>query len=1760
MKPGTVRILAVEDNPADYRIIEEYLKGQSVPAFEVTQAATMKKALDLLAAGTYGVILLDLNLPDSTGFDGLDRVVAANPLSPVIVLTGLDDEEMGVRALSRRADDFLIKGKINEDILVRSIRYAIERGKLNEEMRRLNADLQKANESLESSRLAAVNLMEDAVESRRQAVNDRNLLDAVLDALPVGVAIMDREGGNIQSNPKFDEIWGSTRPEVRSISDYGAFAAWFTDTGMKVAPEEWASSRAVTEGETIIGQSIRIRKFNGDEAYILNSAAPIFDSGGSIVGSAVTIEDITPLRRAEMELRKSAERFELLSMTAGELLRSKDPRGIIERLCRRVMEILDCQAFFNFMADKSAGKLRLNAYAGIPESEALAITWLDYGSAVCGCAARDRCRIVAEHIPTTPDERTDLVRSYGITAYACHPMLGEDESIIGTLSFGTKTRETFSEDDLSLMKAVADQVAVAMVRIQDEETLRRNERMLQSIMDATKESIWLFDTQGITLKANRTALERIGKTAEEAIGRPFTEFIPGHLIEPRMARFKKTVDTGLTVDFEDERDGIVFHNSYYPVQGENNAVTQVVLYARDITERKKNERKLKQLNRALMALSKSSKAMVCATDETSYLNAVCRIIVEDCGHSMVWIGYAEHNEEKTVRPAAFAGFESGYIDTLRITWADTERGRGPTGTAIRTGKPSLCRNMLTDTDFLPWRDEAMKRGYTSSVVLPLMYGDAALGALNIYSTEQDPFSGDEVQLLMELADDLAQGIMTIRLQEAHAKSEELLRQSEERHRALFETIRHGVVYQNADGTITAANPAAQRILGLSLAQMQGRTTINPQWQAIHEDGSPFTEESHPSMVALRTGQLVHNVVMGIFKASTGAHTWISINAIPQFRPGEDTPYQVYTTFEDITERKNNEKSIRHLASFPEINPHPIVEVDAQGAVIYFNASARALFPGLQFQGMSHPFLSALRPDDQRLIDNPGTVQSAEITIGQSIFRQYHHYLEEEKCFRIYGFDITEAKRAENAMKESEKRFRALFESMTEGVVIHEMIVDDSGAYRDYRIINANPAMERHTGLKPSDAIGQLGSALYKTDPAPYLDAYGRVVASGESAVFDTYFPPMDRYFSISAFALAAGQFVTVFEDITDKALAEEDMRQTLAATTDGIWKRNAKTGEMYFSPRYYTMLGYEPDEFPPSLEAWKGLIHPDDFERALRVHDDFEIADRDMYLNEFRMRTKDGSYRLIRSRGRVVKRDENGARVKIIGNHDDVTDERAAEQLLEDTNKLLTTIVDNTDLLIAYVDSDFNYILVNRSYAEASGNPISFFPGKNLLDMAAADGIGEQFRNVVQTGTPLIEKGRETVYPMKAKDGGRYCDLSIIPIQGAAGSVKGLVVTLADVTDYKIQEANLLKFNERLDLMVRKRTEQLSRSNKGLVEEIARTSRLESEKEKALAELDTIFNSTSVGMAVIDLDFNFIRVNRRFSEMVSKPPEEIIGKKCFELWQGATCRTEFCPIMKILSGEARIECEYEMGYTDADGRELLLQMSIVPYYAGDDSVAGIISNVIDITEKREIEMKLTNIVDEERKNISYELHDDVGQNLTAIGFILESIRQKAAGPRTTVISKLDEAGELLLTAQNKTRSLSKLLSPVDMTKGGFRASMEMMASLFERVYGIRCLFMIDDAFEITDSNTATTLYYIAREAMTNAAKHGKPKTVTIRAVRDETSLGIIISDDGSGITDAKIGPGIGMKIMKYRATIIGASFAAGNGPGGGFIVTVRLPW
>ena len=190
----------------------------------------------------------------------------------------------------------------------------------------------------------------------------------------------------------------------------------------------------------------------------------------------------------------------------------------------------------------------------------------------------------------------------------------------------------------------------------------------------------------------------------------------------------------------------------------------VVWVAEDIDAHKRAEEALARTSRALRALSGVNAAVVRAHDEEELLRTVCDTIILNNSYSLAWVGFAQHDEPKSVVVAHSSGASSDYVASLRISWGDGEHGRGPTGRSIRAARPQIMRDMDTDPRYLPWREAALARGFRASLSLPLFESDGqtAFGALVIYSNDRDAFDDDETALLAEMAEDLAYGILALR--------------------------------------------------------------------------------------------------------------------------------------------------------------------------------------------------------------------------------------------------------------------------------------------------------------------------------------------------------------------------------------------------------------------------------------------------------------------------------------------------------------------------------------------------------------------------------------------------------------------------------------------------------------------------------------------------------------------------------------------------------------------------------------------------------------------------------------------------------------------------------------------------------------------------------------------------------------------------------------------------------------------------------------
>lgn len=247
----------------------------------------------------------------------------------------------------------------------------------------------------------------------------------------------------------------------------------------------------------------------------------------------------------------------------------------------------------------------------------------------------------------------------------------------------------------------------------------------------------------------------------------------------------------------------------------------------------------RNLERELRAISACHQTLLRAVDEQTLLQDICRIVCDEAGYRLAWVGYAEEGEGKPVRPIAWAGFEDGYLAGVNITWGDTERGRGPTGTAIRTGKVVRADDSLSDPKMTPWSEAAASRGYRGSVALPLKDEHGrAFAALNIYSSQPRAFDADEIELLEQFAADLSFGISVLRDRAERAKADaeraaaqSALAASESKFRTIFLSSPDAIITTRlSDGVLLDVNDRFTSMTGWDRDEAIGRRAVGlPLW-------------------------------------------------------------------------------------------------------------------------------------------------------------------------------------------------------------------------------------------------------------------------------------------------------------------------------------------------------------------------------------------------------------------------------------------------------------------------------------------------------------------------------------------------------------------------------------------------------------------------------------------------------------------------------------------------------------------------------------------------------------------------------------------------------------------------------------------------------------------------------------------------------------------------------------------------------------------
>ena len=363
---------------------------------------------------------------------------------------------------------------------------------------------------------------------------------------------------------------------------------------------------------------------------------------------------------------------------------------------------------------------------------------------------------------------------------------------------------------------------------QAEEAVRRSEEQYRLLFENVFDVVFSIDGDFRLMSVSPSVERILGYKPEELIGRPFPELnvlAPKYLEAAssdvvRVLRGEEVSSSIYEFIAKDGTKKFAEINST-PLFRDGKALASISI-ARDITDKKRAERELRRVTRALKTLSECNQALVRTRTEGDLLEAISRIIMETGEYRLVWIGYVGQDEEKIVRPVAHSGYEEGYLETLNLSWAGAKQGRTPGAKAILTGNPAIVKDISADPSFAPWRTEALKRGYASAIALPLIADGETLGVLSIYDEEQDVFDEEEVKLLTELANDLAYGIMMLRTRAERERVEAELEETKVLLETILDSIPDVIGLQDPDHGIIRYNAAGYKFLNMSFEEVSGK--------------------------------------------------------------------------------------------------------------------------------------------------------------------------------------------------------------------------------------------------------------------------------------------------------------------------------------------------------------------------------------------------------------------------------------------------------------------------------------------------------------------------------------------------------------------------------------------------------------------------------------------------------------------------------------------------------------------------------------------------------------------------------------------------------------------------------------------------------------------------------------------------------------------------------------------------------------------------
>ncbi|MFP4555833.1 MAG: PAS domain S-box protein [Bacteroidales bacterium] len=619
-------------------------------------------------------------------------------------------------------------------------------------------------------------------------------------------------------------------------------------------------------------------------------------------------------------------------------------------------------------------------------------------------------------------------------------------------------------------------------------------------------------------------------------------------------------------------------------------------------------------------------------------------------------------------------------------------------------------------------------------------------------------------------------------------------------------------------------------------------------------------------------------------------------------------------------------------------------------------------------------------------------------------------------------DITERKK-------THAKFKAIFDNANDAIFLMDpnkirdcnKITIKLFGYQKEEIIGASPAQ-----LSPKYQPDGLLSDGKSRD-------YLQRAAKGEAMFFEWVHQKADGTLFNSEISLNRlqidGEVIiqAVVKDITERKhyeeslrISEQRLRMVIDATNDAIWDWDLTTNKAFFSDRYYTMLGYEPGEFEASYESWRELLHPNDLKFTEIVVKKYLEEKETDYNLEFRMRTKEGEWRWIQARGKIVERDRDNKPLRLVGTHTDITDRKLVEEELKESYNFVQSVLDTIPVRVFWKDNNLKYLGCNKVFANDAGfkNPQDVV-GLTDLDLPWSK-EADQYRSddlaIMKSKFPKLNFEE----PQTALNGDKlWLRTSKIPLRDSNGKVIGILGTYDDITQSK-------KYNEIIEL------------------------------ERAYFE--QLFESAPEGIVLLDVDDKVIRCNEEFVRMFGYTQQEMKGKPINSFIVSDELKEEGLHLTNtVAAGDVVM---HETLRKRKDGTQVHVSILGKPIYfkGGKLAVYGIYR---DITDRKVVEEELIS------KNHEIEAQNE---EYRIINEELYVAKQKAEESDKLKSAFLANMSHEIRTPMNGILGFSQLLTDPNIPEVEVKQYVEVIQSCGNQLLGI-----INDLIDISkvESNQIT---------------------------------------------------------------------------------------